>query len=149
MCTLQKTHKELPIEMHTRLKNPALNTHSLHTAFSFPVFPSLSLSHALPWTSGWASLTAQYKNGPFSLPFFSSLCLPAAVGWELTANKKSSLFLVPQKIKKGDWSILCWVVCFSSFLCALLQILASFNVVLIREREWFITPSSCSLAVRP
>lgn len=102
------------------------STHSLFIPltlfFSFSPFssPTLPLSHASPRTSGWASLTAQYRNGPFSLPFFSSLCLPAAVGWELTANKKSSLFLVPKNQKKGtdpfcvEWfvfppfCVLCW-----------------------------------------
>lgn len=89
--------KNLPTEMHrpTLLKTLTLNHtpttpphHPCHSLFSFLCF----FSHALPRMSGQTSLTPQCRNVPFSLHIFSCLCLPAAVGWELTDDKRTACF---------------------------------------------------------
>lgn len=113
--------KNLLIEMHTHLKSPALNTRSLHPSFS-PSFSCFTRD---------IRMSLSKSSMPFS--FFSSFCLPAVEDWELTADKWAACFWFPKKKRKGDRSIQHGVVCFSAFLCTLLQILASSNVVVITE----------------
>lgn len=112
VCILQKGHKVLPIEMPAHLKDPALVP---------SVTPSLPLS--LSFSCFTQDVRMSLSNGSMQKrPLLSSLLFICvfAVGWELTANKKSSLSLThpTKKYKKGDWSILRWVVCFPPF-CAL------------------------------
>lgn len=65
---------------------------------------------------------------PSSFHIFSGLCLPAAVGWKLPANKITACLQ-----KAAIHSVWSGLFFFPPVYFA--QILASFDVILIRERE--------------
>ena len=76
MCTLKQ---QKPSHWNGIWKTP-LVSRTLHPSLSLSLSPRLSivsLSHASPRTSGWASLTSQYRNVPFQAftSFHVSVCL--------------------------------------------------------------------------
>lgn len=113
--------------------------------------PCLILFHMLYPARPEYSLNPQYSNVPLSSLLFISVCFQQW-GGSLQPVKDQIVILLLQpkaKEKKGYWSSLRGVVCFSYSLCTLLQILASFNEVLISEREWFNRIYSPKLTLGP